>query len=242
MSKPLILISQLTRVYDVLPVLRQLDLTIMRGECVALLGANGSGKSTLLRLLSGSAKPTSGSIRVGGWELPREAAAVRAQMGMVSHKPLLYENLTARENLLFFARLYQLSAKQQAERIPSLLARVGLAKRAHDRVRGFSRGMQQRLSLARALLHQPDILLLDEPHTGLDQEGAAMLDALILELCQGGQTIVMATHELERAARLASRAVLLARGQIVHDTPMEGMSGSELIMRYNEKTARRANG
>src|SRR5690606_12847949 len=163
-SSPLIQTHSLVKVFGLVPVLKKLDLSIERGECVALLGPNGSGKSTLLRLLSGLSKPTSGTITVGGWELPREAAAVRAQIGMVSHKPLLYENLTARENLHFFARLYNLSPAERDERMNALLERVGLARRAGDLIRTYSRGMQQRLSIARALLHNPDVLLLDEPY------------------------------------------------------------------------------
>jgi heme exporter protein A len=261
----LIRLRGLTKVYDLLPVLKKIDLDIARGECVALLGANGSGKSTLLRLLAGLGKPTAGTIHIGGWELPREAAAVRAQIGMVSHKPLLYENLTARENLAFFARLYHTpppplrvqrggvgSASDRASTEPSpdsdspsphaergaggevshLLTRVGLSKRADDRARTFSRGMQQRLSIARALLHQPDILLLDEPYTGLDQDGAAMLDTLVHEQRAAGRTIVISTHELERAARLCSRVVILARGGVAYDAPTAGMTTAALADVY----------
>src|SRR5688572_20274933 len=149
-TQPFLIETQgLVKAYGILPVLRQLSLGIERGEFVALLGPNGSGKSTLLRLLSGLSKATSGLIRIGGWQLPQEAAAVRAQIGMVSHKPLLYENLTARENLQFFARLYNLPTNEMENRITDLLAQVGLSKRGHDMVRTFSRGMQQRLSIAR---------------------------------------------------------------------------------------------
>lgn len=232
----LIEIRALTKAYDLLPVLRKLDLDIARGECIALLGANGSGKSTLLRLLSGMSKPTSGTITVGGWELPREAAAVRAQIGMVAHKGLIYEALTARENLRFFARLYNLPAATHEARIQTLLERVGLAKRANDHVRGFSRGMQQRLSIARALLHEPDVLLLDEPYTGLDQDGAAMLDSVIQEARGAGRTVILSTHELDRAARLASRILILARGQVGYDAT-QTHEASALVQTYAEVTA-----
>lgn len=226
----------LTKTFGLLPALQRLDLQIERGECVALLGPNGGGKSTLLRLLCGLSKPNAGVIRVGGWALPGEAAAVRAQIGVVAHKPLLYDTLTAAENLRFFGRLYGLPAGESEARIRALLAEVGLAKRADDLVRTFSRGMQQRLSIARALLHQPDVLLFDEPHTGLDQAASAMLDAVIVRAREQGRTLVIATHELERAAQLATRAVILVRGRVAHDGPLAGMDGAALAARYAEVT------
>src|SRR5688572_26592069 len=206
MTQPSILNSQsflietraLVKAYGLVPVLRKLDLAIEKGAFVALLGPNGSGKSTLIRLLAGLSRPTSGTILIGGWELPREAAAVRAQIGLVSHKALLYENLTARENLTFFSRLYNLSNRDTAARIPELLNRVGLGKRGDDLVRTYSRGMQQRLSIARALLHQPHVLLMDEPYTGLDQDASLILDELLIRAHQDGHTILMATHQLDR--------------------------------------------
>jgi heme exporter protein A len=167
---------------------------------------------------------------VGGWELPREADAVRAQIGLVSHKPLLYDNLTAYENLLFFCRLYALD--DQDGRIKRGLERVGLAKRSADLVRTYSRGMLQRLSIARALLHQPDVLLMDEPYTGLDVDAAATLDSLMRDAHAEGHTILMTTHELERAATLATRAVILSRGVIGYDTPMT----ADIVARYVEIT------
>jgi heme ABC exporter ATP-binding subunit CcmA len=220
----------LVKAFGLQPVLRKLDLTIERGQFVALLGHNGSGKSTLLRMLAGLSKPTAGIIRVGGWELPKESAAVRAQIGMVSHKTLLYDNLTARENLLFFARMYNLS--DQDARIQRGLERVGLVKRGHDLVRTYSRGMQQRLSIARALLHDPHVLLMDEPYTGLDQDAAAILDTLMQAAHAEGHTILMTTHELDRAARLAERAIILSRGVVGYDAPMT----DDLAAHYFEVT------
>jgi heme ABC exporter ATP-binding subunit CcmA len=237
MASPLIQTHELVKAFGLVPVLRKLSLDVERGQCVALLGPNGSGKSTLLRLLAGLSKPTGGSITVGGWELPREAAAVRSQIGMVSHKPLLYENLTGRENLRFFARLYNLPASERESRIDALLERVGLARRAGDLTRAYSRGMLQRLSIARALLHNPDVLLMDEPYTGLDQAASAMLDEVTQEAKANGRTIIMATHELDRAARLASRVVILARGEINFDAPTNGMDATTLAARYAEATA-----
>lgn len=233
----LIQVRGLTKTYGLLPVLRGLNLDIQRGESVALLGSNGSGKSTFIRIISALSKPTGGMITVGGWELPREAAAVRAQIGMVAHKPLLYENLTALENLRFFARLYHVHNADA--RIDALLQQVGLARRAHDLVRTFSRGMLQRLAIARALLHDPEVLLFDEPHTGLDQDAAAMLDQVVLEQRAHGRTVLMTTHELERAARLSSRILILTRGVINCDVPSEGMSAASLAALYAEKASAR---
>lgn len=227
----------LVKAFDLLVVLRKLDLQIQRGEFVALLGPNGSGKSTFLRLLAGLTRPTGGTIAIGGWELPDEADAVRAQIGMVSHKTLLYENLTARENLRFFARLYNLDPATRDERINALLRQVGLTKRGDSLVRTFSRGMQQRLSIARALLHNPDVLLLDEPYTGLDQDAGVTLDDLLAQAHSDGHTIIMTTHQIERAARIANRIVILHRGSIGHDSPASDMTPYELAAHYAQLTS-----
>jgi heme exporter protein A len=236
MTTAIIDIHALMKAYDIAPVLRKLDLTIARGEFVALLGPNGSGKSTLIRLLAGLSKPTSGSMRIGGWELPREAAAVRAQIGLVSHKPLLYENLTARENLNFFAGMYDLPRASWDTRISELLRRVGLAKRANDLVRTFSRGMQQRLSIARALLHNPHVLLLDEPYTGLDVDASAVLDDLLRAAHNDGHTILMSTHQLDRATELADRVIVLARGVISYDANTDDLDALQLAAIYTRVT------
>jgi heme exporter protein A len=214
----LIVMQGLIKQYGVIPALRGIDLAIGRGDCVALLAANGGGKSTLIRLIAGLSKPTSGTLRVGGWDMPGEAARVRAQIGLVAHRTLIYETLTARENLRFFARLY---AVPDAEaRITALLARVGLAKRADFPARAYSRGMQQRLAIARALLHDPAVLLLDEPYTGLDVSAAELLDAIVAEARGAGTTVLLTTHDLDRAARLAGRAVILAKGRVGFDDAM----------------------
>ena len=204
----------LVKAFGLLPVLRGLDLSVPRGTFLALLGPNGSGKTTLMRILAALSKPTTGRVTIGGWELPHEAAAVRAQLGVVAHLPLLYDGLTAAENLAFYARLYGLPPGERRARIQAGLERVGLAARADDLVRTFSRGMQQRLAIARAILHQPHVLLFDEPYTGLDQDAAAMLDELLGEIAQDGHTIVMTTHDLTRALALSTHVAILSRGQI----------------------------
>lgn len=216
-SNVIIEVKRLSKAYGLLPVLQGLDFSIGRGDWVLLLGANGSGKSTLLRLLSGLSKPTAGTIRIGGWELPREAMAVRAQIGLVAHRPLLYENLTAAENLDFFGKLYGLAADERKQRGRDLLCQAGLARSADRIVRSFSRGMKQRLSIARATLHQPEILLLDEPYSGLDQAACQRLDELLAAAQEAGRTIMLSTHQLSRAPEAARRALLLSGGKIAYD-------------------------
>ncbi|MCY3979062.1 MAG: heme ABC exporter ATP-binding protein CcmA [Chloroflexi bacterium] len=227
-ARPIIEAENLSKVYGSLPVLRSLSFTVWRGEFVALLGANGSGKSTLLRLLSGLSKPTTGAIRIGGWEMPREAMAVRAQIGLVAHQPLLYENLTARENLDFYGKLYGIERDERERRIKELLIAAGLRKRRDSLVRSFSRGMKQRLSIARATLHQPDVLLLDEPYSGLDQAAAERLDEMLAAAIAEGRTIIMSTHQLERIPPTAGRALALSRGRISFDDAIGSRNMSEI--------------
>jgi heme exporter protein A len=208
----LISIENLSKFYGNRPALRQFNAEIGRGETIALVGANGSGKTTLLRILAGLSRPTTGQVRIGGWLLPQETAMVRAQIGFLSYAAIAYDDLSAHENLAFFAKLYGLS--EAGPRISDLLQRVGLAKRAHDKASTFSRGMLQRLGLARAILHQPALLLLDEPYTGLDLEGAKLLDSVVAEWAAAGRTTILALHDLAHAAQVASRALVLKAGRL----------------------------
>ena len=223
-------VQGLVKVQGRLPVLRGLDLQLGRGAFVALLGPNGSGKSTLLRLLAGLARPDAGSIRIGGWQLPEELAAVRPQVGYVGHETLLYAHLGARENLRFCARLYALDEPEP--RIDDLLRRVGLERRAQEPVRHFSRGMQQRLAIARALLTDPALLLLDEPFDGLDSEGTDML----LHLLRSGRerSILMATHRHSLAESLADRALFLRQGLVAAELSLADHTPGTLAARQAE--------
>lgn len=229
-------VRALTKTFGLNPVLRGLDLDVPRGEFLTLLGPNGSGKTTLLRILGALARPTSGTVRIGGWELPGEAEFVRAQLGVVSHLPLLYDTLTAEENLLFFARIYNLPRETRRERVDAMLRRVGLARRARDVVATYSRGMQQRLAIARAILHDPAVLLLDEPYTGLDQDAAALLDELLREVAIGGRTVLMTTHDLRRGHALADRIAILSRGKIAFDAPCRDVNPDALPALYADTT------
>lgn len=207
-------------------VLRNLEFEVSAGEFVALLGPNGAGKTTFLRILSSLSRQTLGTVRVAGHELPGQAAEVRRRLGVVSHLPLLYGDLTAEENLLFYGRMYAVPGLDR--RIGEVLDSVGLAPRRRDLVRTFSRGMQQRLAIARAVLHDPDVLLLDEPHTGLDQDACNMLDQVLRHVSDEGRTVVMTSHDLARAADLAGRFDVLTRGSIqattrASDLPQDGL-------------------
>jgi heme exporter protein A len=193
-------------------VLRSLEFAVDTGEFVALLGPNGAGKTTFLRILASLSRPTLGEVRIAGHLLPHEAAAVRRQLGVVSHLPLLYGDLTADENLRFYGRMY--GVQNLDRRITAVLGLVGLENRRRDLVRTFSRGMQQRLTIGRAILHEPSVLLLDEPHTGLDQDACEMLDGVLRQVAAQGHTIVMTSHDLARAAGLATRFDVLTRGSI----------------------------
>jgi heme exporter protein A len=233
-TRPIIQADKLVKAYGLLPVLRGLTLDVPRGQFLALLGANGSGKSTLIRLLTGLARPTTGTLQIGGWTLPDESAAVRSQIGLVSHRLLLYENLTAQENLRFFGRLYNLSGKALDDRITVVLEQVGLYRRRNDLARHYSRGMAQRLSIARAILHDPDVLLLDEPHTGLDAASSQTLDRLLTDARQHGRTVVMATHQFDKTVELADRAVVIARGVIGYDSPTTGLNTQQITQVFTE--------
>ncbi len=190
-----------------------------QGEFVTLVGPNGAGKTTLLRILAALTRPTSGTVRIGGLDPRRDGPEVRRQIGFLSHRTLLYGDLTAEQNLRFYARMYDV--EEAAARIAHLLERVGLADRRHDLVRTFSRGMQQRLAVARAVLHHPRLLLLDEPYTGLDPRAAQTMTDLMRELAGEGCTILMTTHNLERGLAVGQRIVVLARGRVVYDERRE---------------------
>lgn len=211
--------------------LHLVDLEVPRGEVVALLGPNGAGKSTLLRILATLTKPTFGEARVAGYRLQDQGAQARARLGFVGHQPLLYEDLSAQENLAFYARLHGL--KQPGRRIQELLKLFDLGDRSTEPVRSFSRGMQQRLALARALLHTPRLLLLDEPYSGLDRQTGAALDATLRRLARGGVTILLATHDLARAQRVATRVEVLAGGRVVASALRSKLASSSFPAFYD---------
>lgn len=219
-------------------VLRGVSLDVPAGQTVVLLGPNGAGKTTLLRILATLLKPSAGRVAIGGYDLVRHPEAVRHLLGYVSHQPLLYPDLSARENLRFYARLYGM--EKPGARIEEMLEVVGLARRGDDLVRTFSRGMVQRLTIARALLHNPPILLLDEPDTGLDPQAAAMLARLLRSVAGEGRTILLTTHNLARGVDFADRVLVLAGGKIVADEPASALTSSTLSELYTDVVTRGA--
>jgi len=233
MSEPAIEARGIVRRFGPARAVDGVDLTVRAGEFLTIFGPNGAGKTTLLRVLCGLLKPTAGEVRLLGLPLRDDPAAAKRRIGLIAHASFLYGGLSARENLLFYARLYGLS--DPARRVETLLREVGLAERADDAVRAFSRGMQQRLTIARALLHDPEVVFLDEPYTGLDQQAARMLRGLLDGIRGRGRTVMMVTHYLEEGLELSSRIAIMSRGRIVDDRPAAGVTRAALEALYASK-------
>ena len=228
----MITVKKLVKRFGLKTVLRGVDFEVQPGEFVALLGPNGAGKTTFLRILASLSRPTLGEVNIAGYQLPDQAAQVRARLGVVSHLPLLYGDLTAEENLRFYGRMYGLTDLEQ--RITEVLEMVGLETRRRDLVRTFSRGMQQRLAIGRAVLHDPDVVLFDEPYTGLDQDASSMLDEVLKTVAAKGRTVVMTSHDLARAEDLATRFDILSRGVITATATPRQLKKSNLLSFYKE--------
>ena len=214
---PAISIKSLSRSFGSLRVLRNIDLEIQKGEFVTIFGPNGAGKTTLLKIMSTLVTPTEGSVIIDGLDVKKEAVEIRKRIGVISHETYLYSDLSAEENLRFFGKMYGMDAGVLDERIDALLKQVGLLHRAGDRGGTFSRGMKQRLSIARALIHEPSILFLDEPYTGLDQHAADTFEQVLKGFDAQDSTKVMISHNMERSLQLCNRVLVMNKGQIVFD-------------------------
>ncbi len=228
----MIKVKNLVKMFGLKTVLRGMDFNVEPGEFVAFLGPSGAGKTTFLRILSSLANPTYGNVRVAGYQLPKQAAAVRRKLGVLSHQPLLYGDLTAAENLEFFGRMYDV--EDLDKRIDELLEVVGLKRRRDDLVRTYSRGMQQRLAIGRAVVHNPDILLLDEPYTGLDQDASGMLDDVLRLITAEGRTVVMTSHDLVRTEDMASRFDVLSKGKVIASAEKKNIAKNGLLAFYRD--------
>lgn len=208
-SVPLLRLSALTKKFGNVTAVREVNLEVFAGDFVAIFGPNGAGKTTLLKLLASLTRPTSGQVI---FEATPDHQG-RERIGYVSHQSLLYNEMTAEENLDFYARLYSLAERER--RVAEMLEKMGLRDVRRRLVRGYSRGMKQRLTLARALLHRPQLLLLDEPYTGLDQHASAVLTELLEQLKEEGRTILLITHNLAEGLALCNRVIIQHRGRFV---------------------------
>jgi heme exporter protein A len=209
--------------------LRSLTVSIGRGEFISLFGRNGAGKTTFLRIVAGLSRPSSGELRILNPQ-PLLPPAARGLMGYLSHNTALYLDLTALENLRFYAELHGLAHRDSD--LESRIEQVGLAGRGHEPVRNYSRGMQQRLAIARAFLHDPQILLLDEPFTGLDQAGTGLLKHYLAGARRDGRTCIMATHDVTLGYELADRMLVIEKGVVALDLPKSSVSLGEFQSRY----------
>lgn len=226
---PAVLARDLRARFGAVPVLRGLTFRVDRGERLAIFGPNGAGKTTLLRVLAGALRPSAGQLRLFGLDPARAGPAVRARLGVLAHQTYLYGELTAAENLRLYGRLYGVRCLDQ--RVAEVLERVGLFGRRADRVDTLSRGLQQRLAIARAILHRPALLLLDEPDTGLDLPSYHLLENLLLG-AEGRRTVIMATHNLEQGRRLCRRALVLVGGRLVGELPTDELDADRLTTLY----------
>ena len=207
------------------PVLWDLDLSVPWGETLVLFGANGAGKTTLLRILATHVRADHGSVTVAGYNLSTRPEEVRRRIGVVGHRSLLYDDLTCRENLIYYGRLFGL--KNYKPRVDEVLKMVRLSDRSDQRVRTLSNGMQKRVAIARAILHQPDVLLLDEPETGLDQESVSILGTLLSDWTDSGRSVIMTTHDLDLGLSWGQRAGILKGGKV--NFPDEGSAGNHSV-------------
>ncbi len=218
-----VLLREVTKKYGHFAAIDNISLEVELGEKLAILGPNGAGKTTLVKLISGQTKPSSGEVLVLGSTAWKFNPELRKKIGYVSHNPMLYDELSACENLEFYGRLYDVQNLE--EKIAKILRQMRLYERRHARVKTFSRGMKQRLSIARALLHDPELIILDEPTSGLDIEGRRELVEHLMRI--GNKTLLLTTHDLREAINLCDRAVILIDGRIV-----EECSISEVEERY----------
>ena len=229
--RPSLHVANVARSFGTRRAVDAVSLTLMPGDCLALFGPNGAGKTTLLRMLGGLLRPTSGRAEIDGIPLPGDAE-VRARVGLVSHQTMLYDALTARENVEFAARMYGVrDARAAASRV---LTRLGAESYADVRVQSLSRGMQQRVSVARAIVHEPSVLLADEPFTGLDAAGAEALTRMLADFRDSGATILIVTHNLDEALSLCTAAAIMREGRFVRYDRAPIPSRDEYTALYRE--------
>lgn len=223
--------KKLTKVFGDRKALDKVSIEVPEGAFLSIFGPNGAGKTTLVRTLATLSRATSGTALVAGFDAKEEPDKVREHIGLISHNPMLYPDLTAMENLMFTARLY--GVVNAEERVRELLRAVELDHRRFDVVRTFSRGMTQRLSIARALMNDPDVVFLDEPYAGLDPHAVEIFDGLIEQL-RDGRTFIMVSHDLQKGFDVCTHALVLARGRVVSYAPREDIDFEQFRQLYRE--------
>ncbi len=210
----IVTLKNVFKIYGHVTALKNISFDINKGDFISIFGANGAGKSTLLKILSNQTRPTKGEIFYSSIPAKKLQDSYRKKFGVISHQPFVYENLSALENLIFYGNLY--GVKKAEKRAIELLKRVDLYSRRNDLIRTFSRGMLQRVSIARALVHNPEMIFLDEPYTGLDSVASLSLTNILKEQLEGNKTILMVTHDLKIGLDLSSKVIILNKGQIVY--------------------------
>lgn len=223
--------KKLTKVFGDRKALDKVSIEVPEGAFLSIFGPNGAGKTTLVRTLATLSRATSGTALVAGFDAKEEPDKVREHIGLISHDPMLYPDLTAMENLMFTAQLY--GVVNAEERVRELLRAVELDHRRFDVVRTFSRGMTQRLSIARALMNDPDVVFLDEPYAGLDPHAVEIFDGLIEQL-RDGRTFIMVSHDLQKGFDVCTHALVLARGRVVSYAPKEDIDFEQFRQLYRE--------
>ena len=210
-------VHDITKNFGSMTVLDNVNCSVKGGEVLTIVGPNGAGKTTLIKIMATLVNATGGTVEIGGFNVKKSPEKVRGIIGVISHNTYLYNELTAGENLKFFGKMYAIPKIDR--RVDEVLGETGLSDRKHDRVGTFSRGMKQRLSIARAILHKPSVLLLDEPYTGLDQQASASLESVLNSLTGSGITTIMISHDLKRGLALADQVMILASGTVTYHAP-----------------------
>ncbi len=213
-------------------VLCDINLKLREGQFLTIFGANGAGKTTLLKIIATLLKPNSGNIYINGIDINKDSEKLRKDIGFISHNTFLYNTLTAYENLKLFGMLYNI--KNPDEHIKYVLNKVGLLRRSSEAIRNFSRGMHQRLAVARAFLHNPSLLLLDEPYTGLDQKASTVLNQILKNLHDEGKTAIITTHNIEQGLEIADKVAVLSRGYVVYEKSKNEINIDEFKKLYTE--------
>lgn len=215
----MISINNLQKKFGRKKVLNNLNLEVDEGEFLVIFGPNGAGKTTLIKILSTLSRPSSGNVIINGFDLNEEPIDIRNSIGVVSHNPFLYDDLSLKENLIFYSKMYGIKNDEKA--IKNLVDEVGLLHRLNDRVGEFSRGMKQRASVARVIIHNPPVLLLDEPYTGLDFKAWDILTNILMKFYKDGKTIFLITHNVELGYKIGKRFAILVNGKLAYDCRKE---------------------